>query len=337
MKNWRTIQTNWFGLSLNKNYMETSTARKIKIGIFTIAGILLFVAGIFIIGNKKNMFSDTFTIYGNFRNVGGLAVGNNIRFAGITVGTVEGMSIVSDTIVRVDMRMKADVKQFLKADSRATIGSDGLMGDKLITILPGSASEQKLLADGSQIATQDPIDFDKIIAKFTNVADNAEIITSELAGMAIQIRTGKGSLNSLLYSDVLSKSLEGTAANAQKVTSSLAGIADHVKSGQGSIGSLLYTDALSNRIESVAGNADKAVVQINKAAYEFTENMKALHGNFFFKGYFKRKAEEAGENPDINEVKFDPSGTASDMDSTELVDIIAEAQKALDAKRKRGQ
>ena len=117
MKNWRTIQTNWFGLSLNKNYMETSTARKIKIGIFTIVGILLFVAGIFIIGNKKNMFSDTFTIYGNFKNVGGLAVGNNIRFAGITVGTVEAMSIVSDTVVRVDMRMKANVKQFLKADS----------------------------------------------------------------------------------------------------------------------------------------------------------------------------------------------------------------------------
>ena len=136
---------------------------------------------------------------------------------------------------------------------------------------------------------------------------------------------------------MLSKSLEGTAANAQKVTNSLAGIADHVKSGQGSIGSLLYTDALSNRVESVAVNADKAVVQINKAAYEFTENMKALHGNFFFKGYFKRKAEEAGENPDVKEIKFDPSATATDIDSTELVEIIAEAQRALDAKRKQHQ
>jgi phospholipid/cholesterol/gamma-HCH transport system substrate-binding protein len=314
--------------------METSISRKIRIGIFTIAGILLFVAGIFIIGNKKNMFSDTFKIYGNFKNVGGLAVGNNIRFAGITVGTVEGMSIVSDTIVRVDMRMKTEVKQFLKADSKATIGSDGLMGDKLITILPGSATEQKFLADGSQIRTEDPVDFDKIIGKFTNVANNAEIITGELAGMAVQIRTGKGSISRMLYSDVLSKSLEGTAANAERLTNSLAGITDHIKSGKGSIGSLLYTDTLSNRVENVAGNANKAMVTINQGAYEFTENMKALHENFLFKGYFKRKAKEAGENPDAREIKFDPDSIHTDMDTTELVNIIAEAQKALEAKRK---
>jgi phospholipid/cholesterol/gamma-HCH transport system substrate-binding protein len=231
--------------------------------------------------------------------------------------------------------MKSEVKKFLKSDSKATIGSDGLMGDKLVTILPGSATEQKFLSDGSQIRTEDPVDFDKIIGKFTNVANNAEIITGELAGMAVQIRTGKGSISRLLYSDVLSKSLEGTASNAEKLTGSLAGITDHIKSGKGSIGSLLYTDTLSNRVENVAGNANKAMVTINQAAYEFTENMKALHENFLFKGYFKRKAKEAGENPDAKEVKFDPDNMPSDMDTTELVDIIAEAQKALDAKRKR--
>jgi phospholipid/cholesterol/gamma-HCH transport system substrate-binding protein len=231
--------------------------------------------------------------------------------------------------------MKSEVKKFLKSDSKATIGSDGLMGDKLVTILPGSATEQKFLSDGSQIRTEDPVDFDKIIGKFTNVANNAEIITGELAGMAVQIRTGKGSISRMLYSDVLSKSLEGTAANAEKLTGSLAGITDHIKSGKGSIGSLLYTDTLANRVENVAGNANKAMITINQAAYEFTENMKALHENFLFKGYFKRKAKEAEENPDAKEVKFDPDKMPADMDTTELVEIISDAQKALDAKRKR--
>ncbi|RYZ52082.1 MAG: MCE family protein, partial [Sphingobacteriales bacterium] len=77
--------------------MQTTNSKRIRTGIFTLIGILLFVAGIFLIGSKKNMFSDTYTIYGTFRNVGGLSVGNNIRFAGITVGTVEDISIVSDT------------------------------------------------------------------------------------------------------------------------------------------------------------------------------------------------------------------------------------------------
>jgi phospholipid/cholesterol/gamma-HCH transport system substrate-binding protein len=86
--------------------MKTTSSQKIKIGAFTIVGILLFVAGIFLIGSKQNMFGDTFTIYGYFKNVGGLQVGNSIRFAGINVGTVEDIRIVSDTTIRVDMVSK---------------------------------------------------------------------------------------------------------------------------------------------------------------------------------------------------------------------------------------
>lgn len=308
--------------------METSAKRKIKIGIFTLSGILLFMAGIFIIGKKKNMFTNTFKIYGHFKNVGGLAVGNNIRFAGINVGTVESMSIVSDTIVRVDMRMKKDMSQFLKADSRATISSDGLMGDKLITILPGTSHEHKFIADGGRIITEDPVDFDKILGKFTNVASNAEIITGELAGMAEQVRTGSGPLNRLLYSDGLSRSIEGAAANAEKMTSSLAGITDHIKSGKGSVGSLFYTDSLSNQI-------NKTMVHVHEAAYNLNENMKALQENFLFRGYFKRKAKKEDEKVDLKHINFENDTIHNEMDSSELVEIIAEAQKALDAKRKK--
>jgi len=83
--------------------MKTTMSQKTRIGLFTIIGLLILVAGIFIIGKKKNLFGDTFHIYGTFNNVGGLQVGNNIRFAGINVGTVEDISIVSDTMIRVDM------------------------------------------------------------------------------------------------------------------------------------------------------------------------------------------------------------------------------------------
>jgi phospholipid/cholesterol/gamma-HCH transport system substrate-binding protein len=316
--------------------MKASAKQKIKIGVFTIAGILLFVAGIFVIGSKKNLFSDTFSIYGDFKNVGGLAVGNNIRFAGINVGTVQSISIISDTVIRVDMRMKANVKPFLKADAKATIGSDGLMGDKLVTIISGSAAETRLLKEGSQILTADPFDFDKLVGKFTNVANNAEIITSELAGMAVQIRKGDGTISKLLYTNDLSNSLNGTAANAERLTNSLAGISEHIKAGQGSIGSLVYTDTLSNRVERVVGTANKAMVTINEAAYGFSENMKALHENFFFKGYFKRKAKEAAKNEGVKQANFTTDSVDADMDESELEDIILEAQKALDAKRKKG-
>jgi phospholipid/cholesterol/gamma-HCH transport system substrate-binding protein len=315
--------------------MKTSIDQKIKIGLFTIAGILLFVIAIFLIGSKQNMFGSTFMIYGTFRNVGGLDVGNNIRFAGINVGTVEDIQIVSDTIIRVDMRMKKKVKPFLKADALATIGSDGLMGDKLITISSGSANEVRLLTGGSRITTTSPVDFDIIVSKFANVADNAEVITHELAGMAVQIRKGNGTISKLLYTDDLSRSLEGTASNAEKITGSLAGIASEIKSGRGSLGSLVYTDSLSNGLEKAVTTGTAAMVTIREAADGFSENMKALQGNYFFRGYYKRKAQEDGKNPGAQQEIAASESLSAEMSETELKDLIGEAEKALAEKRKK--
>lgn len=313
--------------------MKTSVSQKIRIGIFTIAGILLFVIGIFLIGSKKNMFGDTFMIYGTFRNVGGLEVGNNIRFAGINVGTVEDIRIISDTTIRVDMLMKEDVRPFLKTDALASIGSDGLMGDKLITIASGSANEVRLLSKGSRIRTINPVDFERVITQFTNVADNAEVITRELAGMAVQIREGNGTVSKLLYTDDLSKSLEATADNAKSITGSLAGIAAHIQSGQGSVGSLIYTDSLANALESAGTKANAAMTTIQEGAYGFSENMKALQGNYFLRGYFKRKAQKDAEEQAVD-TTIAPD-VDKDMDEEELEAIITEAQKALESKRKK--
>lgn len=332
--------------------MKASVAQKIKIGIFTIAGIVLFVIGIFLIGSKKNMFGNTFLIYGTFSNVSGLEPGSNIRFGGINVGTVEGVRIISDSLIRVDMRMKDHVSPFLKTDAIATIGSDGLMGDKLITITSGSKEQVQLLTPGSRILTEDPVDFDKVIGQFTNVATNAEIITGELAAMAVQIRKGDGTISKLLYTDDLSRSLEGTASNAERVTNSLAGIASQINSGKGSVGRLIYTDSLSNYLEeaattanasmrsinTAAKTADESMVSIQAAANSFNENMEAIQNSFLFRGYFRRKEKQEvrAEHKTTTTTTTTPSPDmiSKDMDEAELKAIITEAQKALKEKKK---
>ncbi|MBA2330927.1 MAG: MCE family protein [Flavisolibacter sp.] len=304
--------------------MKTTTSQKVKIGIFTVAGILILVIGIFLIGKKKNLFGDTFHIYGTFNNVGGLQVGNNIRFAGINVGTVKDISIISDTLIRVDMVLQAKIKPFLKSNSLASIGSDGLMGDKLITIVAGP-DNKVLLSNGGKILTINPLDFDKSIAKLTNMASNAEIISAELAAITMQLRQGKGSMGRLLYRDDLAKGLEGTMVNAQRMTGSLADITGEIKSGKGSLGRLLYNDDLSKSLEGTAENAKTTMSTINDAAYGFSENMKALQGNFLFKGYFKRKAKE-------DEKKIAEGGKVTETDvelsDAEIAEIEAAADKA---------
>ena len=197
--------------------MKASAGQKVRTGIFTFVGIFILVGGIFLIGKTKNLFGNTFHIYGTFKSVGGLQTGNNIRFAGVNVGTVESVQIINDTEARVDMVLVEKVHQFIKANSLASIGSDGLMGDKLINI-SATAPDNDLIKDGARIATVDPGDMGKIMAQVQRIADNAEIITDGLAGIATQISEGKGSLGRLLYSDNLAKNLEGTVSSMKKGT-----------------------------------------------------------------------------------------------------------------------
>ena len=95
--------------------METHSDKfKIRLGLFVAGGIALFVIAIFFIGKQKNLFDDVFKISANFNNVSGLQIGNNVRFAGITVGTVDNIRILNDSTVKVDMLIKKDVWKFVK-------------------------------------------------------------------------------------------------------------------------------------------------------------------------------------------------------------------------------
>lgn len=306
--------------------MKVTSSQKIGIGIFTIIGILILVVAIFFIGKNKNMFGDTFTVYGTFNTVGGLQSGNKIRFAGIDVGTVENISIVSDTIVRVDMLLQSKVKPFLKASSLASIGSDGLMGDKLIMITAGGPGVT-LLKNGEKIKTTNPLDFDKTIARMTKVAENAEILSGSLAGITVQLSQGKGSLGRLLYKDDLAVSMEGAVNNVKNMTGSLAGVSSDIKSGRGSIGRLLYSDELAKSLESTAAGAKVTMSTVNDAAFGFSENMKALQGNILFRGYFKKQAKAKAKAKEAA-MQNGTDSTEVDFDEQEMKEIEAAAEKA---------
>ena len=329
--------------------MNTSTGQKFKIGIFVLVGILLLVAGIFVIGSKKNLFSSTFKIYGVFKNTGGLMAGNNVQFGGVNVGTVSSIRIVSDTVVRVDMIIKDSKHEFIRTDATASVGSDGLMGDKLITISPGTANAPVIEKNG-QIPTVEPMDLTAIMDKFTNVATNAEVITGVLASMALEIKNGNGSISRLLYNDKLALGLEATVDNAQSITRHLDGVSvtlgkvsnrmdliagdvnditNEVKSGRGSLGSLIYKDDLAKELNTTVTSANYTLSTVQDAAYNFSENMKALQGGIFFRNYFKKKARAQEEQHQEFE---DAQHKMSDAELETLrADINAELEKRKNA------
>jgi phospholipid/cholesterol/gamma-HCH transport system substrate-binding protein len=195
--------------------MKATSSQKIKIGVFTFTGLAVLVLVIFFIGNQKNLFSSTFQVSGTFKNVSGLRIGNNVRFAGINVGVVQDINIVTDSSVKVDLTLTNNVKKFIKRDSKLSIGSDGLMGDKLVVIAPGGITSTQQIEDGGQLATINPVDVDRIIAKLTSVADNAASLTEGLSAIVNKVNSGKGSIGRLLNSDKLSRDLEGTVRQAK--------------------------------------------------------------------------------------------------------------------------
>jgi phospholipid/cholesterol/gamma-HCH transport system substrate-binding protein len=195
--------------------MKATSSQKVKIGVFTFTGLLVLVLVIFFIGNQKNLFSSTFGVYGTFKNVNGLQVGNNVRFAGINVGVVKNITIVTDSAVRIDLTLNNNVKKFIKTDSKLSIGSDGLMGDKLIVIAPGGITSTQSVQEGGQLASVAPFDVDRMIGKLTKVVDNAASLTEGLSAIVAKVNSGKGSIGRLLNSDKLSRDLEGTVKQAK--------------------------------------------------------------------------------------------------------------------------
>lgn len=201
--------------------MDTHTPKfKIRLGLFIAGGMALFLFTIFIIGRQKNLFNPVFRLTTTFYSISGLQVGNNIRFSGITVGTVDNIKIINDSTVRVDMLIKKDVQQFIKADCEAAIGSEGIIGDRVLIISQGSRNAP-IVKDGQQLVSNEPVETDAIMASLQVSAGNAEIITEQLAEIMVNINNGNGTLGRLIHDSTIAENINQTIVNLKKSTKGL--------------------------------------------------------------------------------------------------------------------
>jgi phospholipid/cholesterol/gamma-HCH transport system substrate-binding protein len=201
--------------------METHTPQfKVRLGLFVAGGLALFVLAIFIIGKQKNLFNPVFKLTTTFYNVSGLQVGNNIRFSGIVVGTVDNIGIINDSTVRVDMLIRKEVKQFIKSDSEVAIGSEGLIGDRLLVISQGSF-DAPLAREGEQLESVEPVETDAIMLSLKVTAENAEVITRELAEIMTKINSGDGTLGRLIQDTTIARNIDQTIINLKKSSKGL--------------------------------------------------------------------------------------------------------------------
>lgn len=193
---------------------------KWKLGLFAIAALVIAIGAIYYIGKERNKFGSVLHISAQFSSVSGLKTGSNVRLGGIDVGTVDDIGLVTDTTVQVDMIIQKKVQRFIKKDAKASISSDGLMGDKVITITAGTPTTP-VVRDGDSLGSLKPIETDAIMASLKTSADNAAIITGNLADISDRINHGKGALGKLLHDTTLSSNISSTMRNLNSSTKKL--------------------------------------------------------------------------------------------------------------------
>jgi len=197
--------------------MEKQSGYTWKLGMFVTIGLLLFIMAVYFIGKQQNLFGSTFHITSQFKTVSGLEVGNNVRFSGINVGTVEQIQLKNDSTVVVVLVMKEDVREFIKTDATASIGSDGLMGDKVLTITPGAKSN-KIIEDNGHIASVDGIEMYDIMKSVKKSVDNIGVISDEIAIFSHSMNNGNGALARLVKDDKMANSVSNTLSNLETGT-----------------------------------------------------------------------------------------------------------------------
>ena len=245
---------------------------RFRVGLFVGGSLILFMAFVLVIGSQSRFFERRYTLRTSFADVQGLITGAPVRLAGVAVGTVTQIAFSGDPAnphLRVEMAVDQHFQDRIRADSVATIGTIGFVGDKILEITVGSAGA-RVLESGEEVRSVDPRDYTHFVDKgsllLDQVTKTAESLNRVLVGFEggdsqeqltatlrsvrrtlAAVEKGPGLLHTLIYGK------EGTTlvADLGQAASSLRTVASRVEAGEGLLGALTRKDsALLKTIEA---------------------------------------------------------------------------------------
>ena len=249
--------------------MEKTRSQKIRLGIFVISGLLIFITAIYFIGDKQKMFGQTNHLKAVFNNVNGLQLGNNVRYSGVNAGTIRAINMINDTVIEVDMLIDKDIFYHIKKDAIAIIGSDGLVGNMIINIIPGKGNKP-VVEPGDEIQTVKRVQTDDLLSTLDVTNKNAATLTADLLIITKEIIDGQGTMSLLLNDSIISEDLKQTMhylklttkGSSESVTK-LSNLISSLENKNNVVGVLKDT-AVANNIKKIVTNLDKSSDQIDK-------------------------------------------------------------------------
>jgi phospholipid/cholesterol/gamma-HCH transport system substrate-binding protein len=301
--------------------------RLAAVGAFVIGGVVLFAAGLFLIGDRRMLFTDTFRVHAEFRQVAALDTGAKVRVAGVDAGEVEEIRVPPGPSgrFRVRMRVRSDLRPLIRTDSVALIQNDGLVGNKFVQIQTGTDAAPTV-ADGGTIQSREPFDIADLMLK---MSDTLATVNSMLVQVKDGVDEALGAVTATaadaqtLMND-MGGEVRAILRSADQVSTDLKTIVGNVRSGRGTFGKLLNDDAVYASVKAMAADAEKAVATVRQASEEahaaiadlrgmngpvrgltgdvqqtlqsareamadLADTTEALKRNFFFRGFFNRR------------------------------------------------
>jgi phospholipid/cholesterol/gamma-HCH transport system substrate-binding protein len=144
---------------MKKYAMETT------VGIFVVIGLLCIGYMTVKLGNIGFLGEDTYPLFARFTSVQGLRDGSSVEMLGIDIGRVQKLTMdQKNQLAVVEFRIKKGIKIY--DDAIASIKTEGLIGDRYVSIDPGGASDLLLKPGGTIIETNSPTDIQELISKY---------------------------------------------------------------------------------------------------------------------------------------------------------------------------
>jgi len=267
--------------------MANQGTNNIKLGVFVLAGLFALILSFYLIGKNHNLFGSNFRIRARFSNLSGLTEGNNVLFSGIQAGTVKTIDMINDTTIEVTLLIDNKIKSYIHRNAVAAIGTEGLMGNKIVNIVPGK-EPSPVVAEGELLAAQKIVSTDEMLQTLSRTNNNVAVISEGLKETVLKIN--HSAVMDLLNDKRIGTSLRSSlshvdqaAANAARITEGMNNLVGDIKSGKGAAGALLTDTAFAGnlqgailKIRNASDNADRLILQLNNLVQNLNQGDGSL-------------------------------------------------------------
>jgi phospholipid/cholesterol/gamma-HCH transport system substrate-binding protein len=234
----------------------------LKVGLLVLAGIAIFIFMI-MSATGGNPFGQKFVLTTHFAEVDGLLEGNEVRIAGVRAGNVKtvefGVPKSKNDVNTVKVVMELDpaiAQQLIRSDSTATLGSIGLLGDKVVDITPGTTAGTRLRS-GAAVDSTPGTNIREVISGVHPLISNLTDTANQIKTMVENVNKGEGTIGQLVKNPKVYRDLDATVLEAQQLI-------NDIREGGGTLGQLVKNPEVYDQIKDVATRLERLMRQIDE-------------------------------------------------------------------------